>query len=184
VALLRPLVWAACAALLLVDVGAGIGDQLFVRDVEGKNYQRASRLADWLGWTGRERASWRLEFGERLLRDRHFGSAREQLRRSEALAPKTRASARLLIGMSYEAQQDWRHAAEAYESALAGAREGADRTAALGRAGRAWLGAGEPTRALPLLEQALAQDPGDANLKALLERAREAAGPGGARSNS
>jgi tetratricopeptide (TPR) repeat protein len=176
VALLRPLVWTACAALLLVDVLLGVGDQLFVRDVEAKNYQRASRLADWLGWGGRERASWRLEFGERLLRDRHFGAAREQLRLSETLAPKSSANARVLIGMSYEAQQDWRQAAEAYEAALADAREGADRAATLGRAGRAWLGAGEPTRALPLLEQALAQDPADASLRALLERARAAAG--------
>jgi tetratricopeptide (TPR) repeat protein len=183
VALLRPLVWASCAALLLIDVVAGVGDQLFMRDVEGKNYLRASRLADWLGWAGRERASWRLEFGERLLRDRHFGAAREQLRLAESLAPQTGPNARLLIGMSYEAQQEWRHAAEAYESALAGAREGADRAATLGRAGRAWLGAGEPTRALPLLEQALAQDPGDANLKALLERARQAA-PASAQSRS
>jgi tetratricopeptide (TPR) repeat protein len=184
VPLLRPLVWAACAALLLVDVLLGVGDQLFVRDVEAKNYQRAGRLADWLGRGGRERASWRLEFGERLLRDRHFGAAREQLRLSETLAPKTSANARVLIGMSYEAQQDWRQAAEAYEAALEGAREGADRTATLGRAGRAWLGAGEPTRALPLLEQALAQDPGDASLKALLERAREAAEPVSAQSRS
>jgi tetratricopeptide (TPR) repeat protein len=86
----------------------------------------------------------------------------------------------VLIGMSYEAQRDWRRAAEAYESALAGTRGDADRAATLGRAGRAWLGAGEPRRALPLLEQALAQDPGDANLQALLERAREAAGATGA----
>ena len=179
---LRPLVWAACATLLLVNVLAVAGDQLFVRDVETQAYQRARRLADWLGWSGRERASWRLEFGERLLRDRHFQAAREQLRRSEALAPNV--STRVLIGMSYEAQQDWRHAAEAYESALEGAREGADRTATLGRAGRAWLGAGEPTRALPLLEQALAQDPGDASLKALIERARQAAEPARTQSRS
>jgi hypothetical protein len=177
-ALLRPLVWLACAVLLLVNVLAFVGDQWFVEEVEAGNYQRAGRLAEGLASLGRDRASWRLEFGERLLRDRHFGAAREQLRRSEALAPSP--SARLMIGMSYEAQQDWRRAAEAYESALAGAGEGADRAATLGRAGRAWLGAGEPTRALPLLEQALAQDPGDANLQALLERAREAAGATGA----
>ena len=173
--LLRPLVWGACAALLVVNVLAVVGDQWFVRDVETKAYQRAGRTADWLGWAGRERASWRLEYGQRLLRDRHFSAAREQFRRAEALAPN--ASARVLIGMTYEAQQDWRQAAEAYEAALAGAGAGAERAATLGRAGRAWLGAGEPSRALPLLEQALAQSPDDASLKALIDRARESAAP-------
>jgi tetratricopeptide (TPR) repeat protein len=183
-ALVRPLVWAACTALLLVNVAAFVGDQWFVREVEARNYQRAGRLADGLASLGRERASWRLEFGERLLRDRHFGAAREQLRLSETLAPEASAKARVLIGMTHEAQLEWRQAAEAYEAALAGTREGADRAATLGRAGRAWLGAGEPTRALLLLEQALAQDPADADLRALLERARAAAGPETAQSRS
>ena len=179
---LRPIVWAVCVALLLVNALAVVGDQLFVRDVETQRYQQADRLAGWLAWAGRDRASWRLEFGERLLRDRHFGEAREQLRKSEALAPN--ATARVLIGMSYEATQDWRQAAEAYESALEGSSEGADRRNTLRRAGRAWLGAGEPSRALPLLEQAFAQDPSDASVKALIERARQAAEPASAPSRS
>jgi tetratricopeptide (TPR) repeat protein len=170
---LRPLVWAVCVTLLLVNVVGVAGDQLFVREVEARRYERAGRVADWLGWTGRERASWRLEFGERLLRDRHFSAAREQLRLSEALAPSP--TARVLIGMSYEAQQDWRHAAEAYEAALAAAGNEAARADTLGRAGRAWLGAGEPTRALPLLERALGESPDDPSLQALLEQARAAA---------
>ena len=112
---IQVLVWAACAALLLVNVAAFVGDQWFVREVEARNYQRAGRLADGLASLGRERASWRLEFGERLLRDRHFGAAREQLRLSETLAPEASAKARVLIGMTHEAQQEWRQAAEAYE---------------------------------------------------------------------
>jgi hypothetical protein len=144
---LRPLVWAVCLALLLVNVLGVVGDQLFVRDVEKQRYQSADRLADWLAWAGRDRASWRLEFGERLLRDRHFGAAREQLRQSAALAPEKSAGALVLIGLSYEAQQDWQRAAEAYE-------------------------------------QALAQNPADASLQARLERARAAAAPARAASNS
>jgi hypothetical protein len=131
---LQPLVWATCAALLLVNVVGVVGDQLFVQSVESQRYAEAKRIAEWLPWLGRDRAAWRLEFGERLLRDRHFGEARQQLRVSEALAPSARAH--VLIGMSYEAQQDWARAVEAYEAALA-------------------------------------QDPDDAQLQALVERARE-----------
>jgi len=144
-AFVRPLVWASCAALLLVNVVGVIGEQLFVREVESQRYTSAKRIAEWLPWLGRDRASWRLEFGERLLRGRYFGEARQQLRVSEALAPS--AKAQVLIGMSYEAQQDWARAVEAYEAALA-------------------------------------QDPDDAELQELVARARAAAAPQSAASNS
>ena len=85
----------------------------------------------------------------------------------------------MLIGLSYEAQGTWPAAAEAYESALGAAMNDAGRRDALGRAAGAWLSAGEPKRALPLLEAALASDPSDARLRALLEEASEAAGPRG-----
>ncbi len=173
---LRPLVWAACAALLVVNV-VGLGaDHWMVREIEAERYQSAGRVADALGWTGRDRASWRLRFGERLLRERNFSEARRQLRRSDAL--RASAEARLLIGVSYEAQNSWPEAARAYESALEASIRDAERGDALGRAARAWLKAGEPRRAVPLLEAALSNDPSDAALRALLEEAGEAAAPG------
>jgi tetratricopeptide (TPR) repeat protein len=86
-------------------------------------------------------------------------------------------------GLTYQAQRTRAAAAEAYESALDATRNDAGRRHALGRAARAWLRAGEPERALPLLEAALASDPKDPTLRALLEQAGEAAGPSGPRSS-
>jgi hypothetical protein len=177
----RPLVWAGCAGLLVVNVLGVGGDHWFVREIEAERYRSAGQVADALGWAGRDRASWRLRFGERLLQERNFAEARRQLRRSDALRPS--AEARVLIGVSYEAQRTWAEAAEAYESALDAARNDAGRRDALGRAARAWLSAGEPGRALPLLEAALASDPEDPALRDLWEQAGEAAGPSGSRSS-
>jgi hypothetical protein len=177
----RPLVWAGCAGLLVVNVLGVGGDHWFVREIEAERYRSAGQVADALGWAGRDRASWRLRFGERLLQERNFAEARRQLRRSDALRPS--AEARVLIGVSYEAQRTWAEAAAAYESALDAAGNDAGRRDALGRAARAWLSAGEPGRAVSLLEAALASDPSDPALRALLEQAGEAAGPSGPRSS-
>ena len=46
---------------------------------------------------------------------------------------------------------------------------------AAGRAGGAWLKAGEPARAVSLLEAELARGPGGERLETLLEQARAAA---------
>jgi tetratricopeptide (TPR) repeat protein len=172
---LRPLIWAGCAGLLVVNVLGLGGDHWFVREIEAERYQRAGEVADALRWAGRDRASWRLRFGERLLRERNFAEARKQLRLSDELRPS--AKARVLVGVSYEAQSSWPQAVEAYESALDIAMNDAGRKDALGRAAGAWISAGEPARAVPLLEAALATDPSDAALRALLEEAAEAAGP-------
>ena len=70
-----------------------------VREVEARRYENAERVADALAWVGRDRASWRLRFGERLLKDRNFTEARRQLRRSDAL--DANAEARLMpVGRS------------------------------------------------------------------------------------
>jgi hypothetical protein len=171
---LRPLVWAGCAGLLLVNVFGVGADHWFVREVEAERYQRAGQAVDALGWVGRDRASWRLRFGERLLKERNFAEARKQLRRSDELRPS--AQARVLVGVSYEAQSSWPQAAEAYESALDISMNDAGRKDTLGRAARAWLSAGEPARAVPLLETAVEVDPSDAALRTLLEEAGDAAG--------
>jgi len=169
---LRPAVWAACVGLLLVDaVGVG-ADHGFVWAVESQRYETAARVADALGWAGRDRASWRLRFGERLLEARNFSEARRQLRQSDAL--EATAKARMLIGVSYEAQGSFERAASAYASALETTDRAPERREITSRAARAWLAAGEPARAVALLEAALAQDPADGDLRALLEEATAA----------
>jgi len=109
------------------------------------------------------------------LRDRHFGDARIQLQRGESLAPTP--SSRILIGLSYEGQGAYRQAAESYESALAlePVLAPKERASTLRRAGHARLAAGEPEKALALLEEAIALAPDAAEVRSLLERARLAA---------
>jgi len=172
---LRRTVWAVCGVALLVNVVGVATDHVFVRELMQGRYPEAARSADWLTWMGRDRVVARRAFGEALLRDRHFGDARIQLQRGESLAPTP--GSRILIGLSYEGQGAYRQAAESYESALAlapGLAPG-ERADTLRRAGNARLAAGEPEKALALLEEAIALAPDAADVRSLLERARLAA---------
>ena len=172
---LRRTVWAVCAAALLVNVFGVATDHVFVREMTTGRYAEAARSAEWLAWVGRDRVVARRSFGEALLRDRHFGDARIQLERGESLAPSS--TSRILIGLSYEGQGEYREAAESYESALGLEPPLApeERATTLRRAGGARLAAGEPEKALALLEAALALAPEAADVRSLLERARLAA---------
>jgi hypothetical protein len=122
-----------------------------------------------LAWVGREHSLARIGFGRALLEEGDPAAARVQFERSLAAEP-TRAGWGGL-GRSFEAEGDWRGAAEAYE---AGARLAPDDAELTRSAGIARLRAGEPRLAAPLLERALELEPDHERTRQALTRARRA----------
>ena len=124
---------------------------------------------------GRESGLLQLAFGNALLVERRIAEARESYRRGQGLLPN--APADLLLAATYEQEGDWRRAAELYEAALEKPLSSPQRTTALALAGKAWQRLGDDERALARLEEALARDPENPQLAALVELARRPAQP-------
>jgi tetratricopeptide (TPR) repeat protein len=172
---LRRLVWTVCFAALALSVGALALEQRIRASLERKDFEAVRAGAAQLEALGRESGSLQLAFGNALLAERRIAEARESYRRGQQLLPN--APADLLLAATYEQEGDWRRAAELYEAALEKPLSSPQRTKALALAGKAWQQLGEDERALARLEEALARDPENPQLAALVERARRPAQP-------
>jgi tetratricopeptide (TPR) repeat protein len=172
---LRRLVWTVCFAALALSVGTLALEQRISASLERKDFEAVRAGAAQLEALGRESGSLQLAFGNALLAERRIAEARESYRRGQQLLPN--APADLLLAATYEQEGDWRRAAELYEAALEKPLSSPQRTTALALAGKAWQQLGDDERALARLEEALARDPENPQLAALVERARRPAQP-------
>jgi hypothetical protein len=172
---LRRLVWAGCFAALALSVGALALEQRIRASLERKDFEAVRAGAAQLAALGRESGSLQLALGNALHAERRIAEARESYRRGQQLLPNAKAD--LLLAATYEQEGDWRRAAELYEAALEKPLSSPQRTTALALAGKAWQQLGDDERALARLEEALARDPQNAQLAALIERARRPAPP-------
>jgi Tetratricopeptide repeat len=169
----RRLVWAGCFAALAVSLGV-VGVEQRVRSaLANKDFAAVRAGVERLEKVGRESGSLQLAFGNALLGERRLAEAREHFRRGQELLPN--ATGELLLASTYEREGDWRHAGELYEAALDKRLSESERTTALALAGNAWRQLGDNQRALARLEEALARDPSNAQLEALVEQTRRSA---------
>ena len=166
---LRYAVWAACAAALALYVGKLANEQIVRNGLAEGDLKAARAASERLASIGFDRGSYRLALGRALVNADRPAEAREQLVRSIELAPT--GIAHLTLAKSFQAQRLWRRAAESYEAAIAEGLSPKDELGAFGLAGSAWLAAGEPDRALAVLERAESDDP---RILGLMEQARRA----------
>jgi hypothetical protein len=169
----RRLVWAACFATLALSAAAIAVEQRVRGALVRRDFDAVRSGADWLAAIGRESGSLELATGRAQLAERRLAEARESFRRGAELLPN--AQAEPLLASTYEQEGNWRRAAELYEEALTRPLTARERTQLLALAGRAWQQAGDDARALVRLEEAVAGDPGNEQLAALLETARKPA---------
>jgi hypothetical protein len=169
----RRLVWAGCAAALLVSLATLAIDQSVRSALGRRDFARVRSGIAQLVWLGRESGSLHLAFGNALLSERNVAEARAELRRAQTLLPN--ATGELLLASTYVHDGDYQAAAELYEASLAKTLSESQRTQALVLAGQAWRQLGEHERALARLEEALARDPENGQLAALTEQARRSA---------
>jgi tetratricopeptide (TPR) repeat protein len=172
---LRRLVWAGCFAALALSVGAVAVEQRTRAALERRDFEAVRAGAAQLEVLGRESGSLQLAFGNALLAERRIAEARESYRRGQELLPNARAD--LLLAATYEQEGDWRRAADLYEAALEKPLSDRERTTVLALAGKAWQQLGDHERGLARLEEALARDPRNAQLAALIELSRRPAQP-------
>jgi hypothetical protein len=171
--LLGRVVWTACFAALALSVGALALEQRIGAALARRDFDAVRSGSAGLEVVGRESGSLQLALGTALLDERRVAEARESYRRGQGLLPN--APADLLLAATYEQEGDWRRAAELYEAALEKPLSKAQRTRALALAGKAWQRLGEDERAVARLEEALARDPENPQLAALVELARRSA---------
>jgi hypothetical protein len=171
----RRLVWAGCFTALALSVGAIAAEQSVRAALARRDFDGVRSGASLLAALGRESGSLKIATGRAQLAERRIAEARESFRRGHELLPNARVD--LLLAGTYEQEGNWRRAAELYEGALAGPLTDRERTQLLGLAGRAWRQAGDDARALARLTEALASDPGNEQLAALLEEARKPGRP-------
>jgi hypothetical protein len=169
----RRLVWAGCCAALAVSLGVVAVEQRVRSALESKDFAAVSAGVERLERVGRESGSLQLAFGSALLGERRVAEAREHFRRGQELLPN--ATGELLLASTYEREGDWQRAGDLYEAALNKRLSETERTIALTRAGNAWRQLGDKQRALARLEEALARDPSNAGLEALVEQTRRSA---------
>jgi len=167
------LVWAACGLALLVSAYVLVVEQSVYSALERKEFARVRTGISRLAAVGRESGSLQLAFGSALLDARNLAEAREHFRRAQALLPN--ATGELLLASTYEREGDFRRAAELYEAALEKRLPSSQRTHALVLAGQAWRQLGDEARALARFEEALAREPDNSQLAALIELARRSA---------
>ena len=163
------LVWAGCFAALALSVGAVAVEQRTVPPSSGRTSRRCARAPP----SSKRRA------GERLaparLRQRaarraaHRGGARELPARPGAAAERAGGSA---AGCDLRAGGRLAARGGPLRGRPREAAFGGERTAVLALAGKAWQRLGDDERALARLEEALARDPQNAQLAALIELSR------------
>ena len=170
----RRLVWAGCFAALAVSLGIVAVEQRVRNALAHKDFEGVSAGVARLGAVGRESGSLELAFGNALLGERRVAEAREHFRRGQELLPN--ATGELLLASTYEREGDWQRAGELYEAALDKSLSEGERAAALARAGNAWRKLGDHDRALARFEEALAHDPQNEQLAALVELTKRSAG--------
>ncbi len=171
----RRLVWAGCALALVVSIGVLVVEQGVRGALGRKDFARVRTGIAQLEAVGRESGSLQLAFGNALLAERNVAEARESFRRAQTLLPN--AMGELLLAATYEREGDYQRAAELYEAGLEKRLSESQRTEALVLAGQAWRQLGENERALARLEEALAREPENQQLAALIELVRRAAQP-------
>ena len=169
----RRLVWAGCFAALALACFVVATEQRVRSALASKDFETVRAGVAQLDAVGRESGSLELAFGNALLGDRHLSEARERFRRGQELLPN--ATGDLLLAATYEREGDWQRAGELYEAALEKQLTEGQRTQALALAGNAWRQLGDNQRALARLEEALARDPSNAQLGALVEMTRRSA---------
>ena len=169
------LVWAGCFGALVLSIGALAVEQRISSALGQRDFETVRAGAARLEAIGRASGSLQLALGKALLSERRAAEARESYRRGQALLPSVRVD--LLVAATYEQEGDWRRAVELYEATLEKPLAAQERIAALTRAGRAWQQLGDGARALARLEEALAADPTNTELAALVEQARPPAPP-------
>jgi len=169
----RRLVWAGCLAALAVDLGIVAVEQRTRNALASKDFATVSAGVDRLERVGRESGSLQLAFGNALLGEHRLAEARDHFRRGQELLPN--ATGDLLLASTYEREGDWQRAGDLYEAALDKRLTESERTTALALAGNAWRQLGDNQRALARLEEALARDPSNAQLEALVEQVRRSA---------
>jgi tetratricopeptide (TPR) repeat protein len=169
----RRLVWAVCCAALAVSFAVVAVEQRVRSALARRDFETVRAGVSQLEAVGRESGSLQLAIGNALLAERRLVEARESYRRGQELLPN--ASSELLLASTYEREGDWRRASELYEAALDKPLSERERTAALALAGNAWRQLGDNERALARLEQALARDPENAQLAAMVELTKRSA---------
>lgn len=170
---LRGLVWAAGA------FGAFLfGYQVLHQDLvrrEERSGDLAGAQSAWqrLGWFGLDEAQGRVELARMLLTKGDTLAAREEFQRSLALSPL--AAGWYGLAETHAREGEWLEAAEACERGLQVAPRNLE---LLGAGAFAWRQAGQPERALPLIERALFLDPDSALLRSEHERVVAASAQG------
>jgi hypothetical protein len=146
------------------------GDFGFAKHLSRGEIHSAEQAIERLTWLGRDSPSRRTELGRRLAREGRTAAARAEFERSLSLSPTSRAYQSL--GLLHEQAREWQAAATAYDSAL---ELSPDSASTWFRAGRAWLEAGRPDRAVPALERAAKMAPKEKQIGLSLARARREA---------
>ncbi len=166
----RRVVWACCALALSLSAWSLLEDEVSRRAIVARDAQAALSPLDRLAVFGLDAATHRRSVGALLFERGEFGAARAQFERSLALAPSREA----YLGLARVAARSGRfvESAEFAEAALAGQPH--DLALLVGTA-RSWIRAGQPARAMPLLQRAETLHPGDRSIAAALAEARRAA---------
>lgn len=172
----RRAVWAA-GAFGIALFAFHIVHQDLVRAAELRGDVASLRSA-WqrLAWFGLDEAHGRMQLGRKLLAQGDVEAARAEFERSLALTPLPGA----WDGLAdvHARAGEWLLAAQACERGLELAPND---LSLLGHGAIAWRLAGQPARALPLIERALSLDPGNDALASEHRRVLAAAGGGGRR---
>jgi len=148
-----------------------VGDLGFAKSLSRGDVVAARTAMERLAWLGKDGPARHTELGRRLAREGDPEAARLEFERSLALQPTSRAWQSLAL--LHDQRQEWKEAASAYDSAVA---LSPDDASLLFRAGRSWLAAGEPARAVAPLERARRLAPNEKVIALNLTRARREAG--------
>ncbi len=168
-AALRRTVWAACAAGLFVYAFQVVHEESVRRGIQRGAVEEVRAAWNRLGWLGLDGAQGRLDLGADLLARGDVLAARAEFQRSLDLAPLPGAWDGL--AKTHAHLGEWRRAAEVCEQGLRAAPE---HVGLLAHGALAWRQAGEPDRALPLIERAASLAPDNAAIRTELRRVRAA----------
>lgn len=165
----RALLWSAGIASVVIGLWAYWAEGSFRDAIRKDELLQALRSADQLEAIGRDAPSRRTQLGLRFAATGQPVAARHSFERSLELQPT--AEAWRGLGLLAEESGDLRTAVDAF---VAATDLDPQRAGLLFRAGRLALALGEPGRAVPLLERALAGAPPErrALMRLTLERAR------------
>ena len=165
---LRPavaVVGGALAAMTLLTIV--VGELGFRRALKAGDLPRAQSALSALAFFGRDDAAQHGQLAQAALTRGQLTFAAQQYEVSLSRAPT--AAAWLGLAQVAEKSEEWPKVAEAYAEA---ARLQPDKATSLYRAGLAWRLAGQPARAVPVLEAAAALEPENGLIASVLASAR------------